>query len=219
MIPDPERVLDLPKGFSYKELSAEGRPIAPGVVVPGHHDGTATFPGSDRHTTRLVRNHEQDMTGTRAVAPPELTYDPAVWGGTTALEVDEHGTLLSQRVSLARTVRNCAGRRTPWGTTFRHVRWVKVPDPSAAKTSTRAQFDTITRSQKLEGAWWSGGAAYFVASFAPGGRFDGPEEHHRLAVQRRRGPRRGRRRRAVPRRHHASGQAVRDRPQRLQRRA
>jgi secreted PhoX family phosphatase len=274
LVPDPRGVLDLPKGFSYKELSAEGEPIAPGVVVPGHHDGTATFPGSHRNTTRLVRNHEQDMTGTRAVAPPELTYDPAVWGGTTTLEVDGQGHLLSQRVSLAGTVRNCAGGRTPWGTwltceetegiagqtkshgwvfevdpagrrtkpvpieplgryaheavcidphtnvayltedaakpfglfyrftpksrhggyhsylaggtlealhvpgvpdlsvvqepgtTFRHVRWLKVPDPSAATTSTRAQFDTITRSQKLEGAWWSGGAAYFVASFA-----------------------------------------------------
>jgi hypothetical protein len=52
------------------------------------------------------------------------------------------------------------------GTTFHHIRWVPVPDPSAAATSTRMRFDTITRSQKLEGAWWRGGAACFVASYA-----------------------------------------------------
>jgi secreted PhoX family phosphatase len=59
-------VLDLPKGFSYRTPSAEGDPIAPGVVVPGHHDGTATFPGSRRYITRLVRDHEQDTSGTKA---------------------------------------------------------------------------------------------------------------------------------------------------------
>ncbi|MFC6878405.1 MULTISPECIES: alkaline phosphatase PhoX [Actinomadura] len=273
LIPDPKGVLDLPEGFSYKTLSVEGAPISSGVVVPGHHDGMATFPGSKPDRTRLVRNHEQSNNGTRAVAPPELTYDPAAWGGTTTLEVDRKGDLLSQYVSLAGTSTNCAGGRTPWGTwltceetegfgaqtkshgwvfevdphgkrtkpvpltglgrfaheavavdphtltayltedaagpfglfyrfrprahrgdyhaylqggrlealnvrgvpdlslvqepgTKLHCRWVAVPDPSAAKTSTRKQFDTITRSQKLEGAWWGHGKAYFVCSFS-----------------------------------------------------
>ncbi|MCP9953922.1 alkaline phosphatase PhoX [Actinomadura madurae] len=70
LIPDPKGVLDLPKGFSYKTLSVEGDPISDGVVVPGHHDGMATFPGSRHGRTRLVRNHEQSDNGTRAVAPP-----------------------------------------------------------------------------------------------------------------------------------------------------
>ncbi|MQY03640.1 alkaline phosphatase PhoX [Actinomadura macrotermitis] len=273
LVADPKGVLDLPKGFSYRELSKEGDPIGNGVVVPGHHDGTATFPGSRPFRTRLVRNHEQSNNGTRAVAGPELTYDPAANGGTTTLEVDHEGRLLSQYVSLAGTAVNCAGGRTPWGTwltceetegftgqtkshgwvfevdpkgrrtrpepltalgRFAHeavaidphthiayltedaakpfglfyrfrprahrgeyhsyqaggqldamyipdvpdlstvqepgtrlkVKWLPVPDPSAAATSTRKQFDKITRSQKLEGAWWGHGKAYFVASFS-----------------------------------------------------
>jgi uncharacterized protein len=53
------------------------------------------------------------------------------------------------------------------GTRYR-VRWVDVPDRDAATVSVRAQFaeDQITRSRKLEGAWWGDGGAYFVASFA-----------------------------------------------------
>lgn len=55
------------------------------------------------------------------------------------------------------------------GTTFRHVEWVKVPDPLAEETPIRLQdFGSrgVTHSQKLEGAWWGGDRVYFVASFA-----------------------------------------------------
>ena len=48
------------------------------------------------------------------------------------------------------------------------VEWVDVPDRLALTTSVRKQFtdDQVTRSRKLEGAWWGDGGAYFVASFA-----------------------------------------------------
>ena len=59
------------------------------------------------------------------------------------------------------------------------VRWVPVPDPSAAELSIRKQFDhevsgiavagpggPVTRSRKLEGAYWRRGKAYIVCSFA-----------------------------------------------------
>lgn len=48
------------------------------------------------------------------------------------------------------------------------VQWVDVPDRDAATTSVRKQFASgqVTRSRKLEGAWWGDGGAYFVASFA-----------------------------------------------------
>ncbi|MGH3389332.1 MAG: alkaline phosphatase PhoX [Actinomadura sp.] len=53
------------------------------------------------------------------------------------------------------------------GTKYK-VKWVEVPDRDAATVSVRKQFtdDQVTRSHKLEGAWWSDGGAYFVASFA-----------------------------------------------------
>jgi uncharacterized protein len=58
------------------------------------------------------------------------------------------------------------------------VRWVDVPDRDAATTSVRKQFtdDEITRSRKLEGAWWGDGGAYFVASFAR--QSDGSAREH-----------------------------------------
>lgn len=171
LIPDPKGVLDLPKGFSYKTLSVEGEPISEGVVVPGHHDGMATFSGSRHGRTRLVRNHEQSNNGTRAVGRPEWTYDPAANGGTTTLEVDSQGNLLSQYVSLAGTSTNCAGGRTPWGTwltceetegftgqTKSHG-WVFEVDPTGRKTEpvpltasaasrTRPSPSTRTRSPR-----------------------------------------------------------------------
>lgn len=69
---------------------------------------------------------------------------------------------------------------TKVGTRYR-VRWVDVPDRVAAATSTRVQSYTepITRSRKLEGAWWGNGGAYFVASFArPEANGDGSLNAH-----------------------------------------
>ena len=53
------------------------------------------------------------------------------------------------------------------GTRYK-VKWIDVPDRDAAETSVRKQFeaDQVTRSRKLEGAYWSDGGAYFVASYA-----------------------------------------------------
>lgn len=53
------------------------------------------------------------------------------------------------------------------GTQYK-VTWVTVPDRLATETSVRKQFsdDQVTRSRKLEGAWYGDGGIYFVASFA-----------------------------------------------------
>ena len=63
------------------------------------------------------------------------------------------------------------------GQTYR-AEWVTVPDRDAQTVSTRKQFSypegkageglagAITRSRKLEGAWWGDDGFYFVASFA-----------------------------------------------------
>ena len=63
------------------------------------------------------------------------------------------------------------------GTRYK-VRWVPVPDRDARTVSVRKQFadDQVTRSRKLEGAWWGDGGAYFVASFAR--KSDGSANEH-----------------------------------------
>ncbi|HUR75324.1 MAG TPA: alkaline phosphatase PhoX [Sporichthya sp.] len=85
----------------------------------------------------------------------------------------EAGRLQAMRAldSRGRVVRDLSVAHRP-GTVYR-LEWVEVPDRDAAKTSTRKQFayagakgKAITRSRKLEGAWWSRGGAFVVASFA-----------------------------------------------------
>ncbi len=67
-----------------------------------------------------------------------------------------------------------AGRHVPdlslattVGTTYR-ITWVPVPDRDARTTPTRQQLGAgdVTRSRKLEGAWWGDDGAYVVCSFS-----------------------------------------------------
>jgi secreted PhoX family phosphatase len=64
----------------------------------------------------LIRNHEARGPGT-SFGPPDLTYDPAVGGGTTTLTFDvDAGRWERAWASLAGTSTNCAGGVTPWDT-------------------------------------------------------------------------------------------------------
>ncbi|WP_329016243.1 MULTISPECIES: alkaline phosphatase PhoX [unclassified Streptomyces] len=117
LVPDPDGLLDLPKGFRYRVLSREGDPLRSGEgPVPSNHDGMAAFAGRDGRT-HLVRNHENRPTAKiRVPAVEGLTYDPEGHGGCTALTLDSRDRVLSERVAIAGTAVNCAGGRTPWGT-------------------------------------------------------------------------------------------------------
>ncbi|GHH01277.1 alkaline phosphatase PhoX [Streptomyces rubradiris] len=117
LVPDPNGLLDLPKGFRYTVLSREGDRLRSGEgPVPSHHDGMAAFAGRAGRT-HLVRNHENGATARIPVpAVSGLTYDPAGKGGCTALTLDRHQRVLSERVAIAGTAVNCAGGPTPWGT-------------------------------------------------------------------------------------------------------
>jgi secreted PhoX family phosphatase len=311
LVADPAGRLSLPKGFSYRVVAEAGvTTLDSGEPTPGKQDGTAAFPRGRGKGTVLVMNHE---IGTSHAYPvphhPGLTYDQGALGGTTTIEVDAKGDRVSEYVSLAGTMVNCAGGQTPWdtwlsceesealptptnglqkrhgyvfevdpydseanqdpqpilalgryahealavdprtqriyltedaanpnglvyrftpprsrgrmrrgslarlgvdagdyeamrafddhgvfvpdlsvaqvGTTY-DVEWVTVPDRDATSVSTRKQFNVpggtgapggdITRSRKLEGAWWGDGGFYFVSSYA---RFtDGSAAQH-----------------------------------------
>ena len=42
--PDPDGMLDLPRGFKYRIFSTTGETMTDGNKVPGAHDGMAVFP-------------------------------------------------------------------------------------------------------------------------------------------------------------------------------
>ncbi|MEU2800678.1 alkaline phosphatase PhoX [Streptomyces sp. NPDC007117] len=117
LVPDPDGLLDLPKGFRYRVLSREGEPMRSGEgPVPSNHDGMAALRGRNGRI-HLVRNHENRHYAEIGVPAVEgLTYGPAAKGGCTSLELDGRNKVLGERVAIAGTAVNCAGGPTPWRT-------------------------------------------------------------------------------------------------------
>ncbi|WP_110988188.1 alkaline phosphatase PhoX [Acaryochloris thomasi] len=111
LIPDPQGILDLPKGFQYRAFSRTGERMNDGNLVPADHDGMSAFSGPN-NTIVLVRNHELSPSETPGAVGPK--YDSACAGGTTTLTLNADRRLLRHHVSLAGTYRNCSGGATPW---------------------------------------------------------------------------------------------------------
>jgi len=133
LVADPEGIMDLPEKFSYKIVSRMGDQMNDGFYVPGAADGMATFAGPAGETI-VIRNHEVNSNADSEMGPfgsdnvlldqmdPNLLYDtgtdgnPALGGTTTFIYDTATQQLVSQYLSLAGTLRNCAGGPTPWNT-------------------------------------------------------------------------------------------------------
>jgi secreted PhoX family phosphatase len=141
--PDPNKLLDLPDGFSYRVFSRAGETMSDGLIVPGAHDGMAAFsaPGGK---TILVRNHELlpaaaergafgENNANLSAVDSKYFYDhgrgstPCL-GGTTTLVYDTQSQQLERHwLSLTGTIRNCAGGPTPWGS------WISCEETNIRK--------------------------------------------------------------------------------------
>lgn len=150
LVADPGKLVDLPKGFSYKAFSRTGELMDDGLFVPGAHDGMAAFEGPGGKTI-LVRNHEVSPRhpGEKGGAlgenqeklddvPADRFYDRGnggayCGGGTSTLIYDTKKQQLDRHyLSLIGTLRNCAGGPTPWGS------WV-----TCEETTARAGEETL----------------------------------------------------------------------------
>ena len=145
LVDDPDGVIALPRGFTYRIFSSAGETMSDGFFVPTRHDGMATFPGPDGMTL-LVRNHEITPGADPADGAfgadlslldridRDLLYDPGsgrppALGGTTTLLYDTvNQRLVSHHLSLAGTLVNCAGGPTPWGSWITCEEIVSAPE-------------------------------------------------------------------------------------------
>ena len=141
LLKDPQGIIDLPEGFSYRILAKRGEMMNDGYKVPGLADGMAAFPAANGKVV-LVCNHELglEMTGmgpfpndTRLPDGFDLEYcfDPGdngrtpSLGGTSNIVFDpETGEAMLHFLSLTGTDRNCAGGAMPWGS------WISCEEPA-----------------------------------------------------------------------------------------
>lgn len=120
LVPDPEGILDLPPGFTYRVIQRREGSMTDGFLVPALPDGMACFLGADGNWV-LMQNHEVPLF----LAPlgpygfgeaPAEAFDADGYGGVTRLVIDPVTLeLLSNNLVLAGTSRNCAGGPSPWG--------------------------------------------------------------------------------------------------------
>ena len=133
---DPDGIIDLPKGFSYKIISKEKDIMDDGLLVPPNADGMACIALPDDKVA-LIRNHELGHVPRLSAfrknnfygkyfrkyrkENSEKFYDinnnkTHCFGGTTSIIYNmKTQEVENQYLSLAGTLVNCSGGVTPWG--------------------------------------------------------------------------------------------------------
>jgi uncharacterized protein len=147
LVPNPQGLLDLPKGFSYVTLQRGGDLMSDGFRMPFQPDGMACFT-DDRGRYVLLRNHELGNTnfvlkyghGIAAAGGTEKheeRYRAGFHGGVARILVDpkalgaeiegqlggDSKAVVSSNMALLGTDRNCAGGQFPDG-------WVSCEESS-----------------------------------------------------------------------------------------
>lgn len=133
LMPDPEGLLELPEGFSYRLIAKAGEEMSDGFLRPGRADGMACFahpPSSDKCV--LMCNHENwlSVEDGSPFGPnnellgqlePGKLYDKKAdgspfFGGVSKMVYNlKTGEIESDFLVLTGTAANCAGGATPWG--------------------------------------------------------------------------------------------------------
>lgn len=130
LLADPDKILDLPAGFSYDIIGRAGETMSDGLILPGSPDGMAAFAGKGDEVI-VVRNHEVNAGASSSTGPfgkgnrkmnlvgKDRFYDsgdksPCLGGTSTFVYDTQKKAVVRQFLSLAGTIRNCAGGPTPW---------------------------------------------------------------------------------------------------------
>lgn len=165
---DPNGVLDLPEGFSYRIVSQGGETMADGLLVPGQFDGMGCFALDDSRVA-LVRNHElkgssashrnwgpggynQERIGRLDANRAYDTYKDGrpLPGGTTTVIYDlATGRTERQHLSLAGTSTNCCGGQTPWGSWLSCEETSELPADSDVTKDHGYVFEVPARAEGL----------------------------------------------------------------------